>query len=189
MGGGGKGGNTEAKASIPQWAEDASKKNIGLANDLASVGYMPWMGPDVAALNPMQQQAMQGTASSASAFGLAPDGFDAMAGMPEAQDFGGGMMGYSSFPMYEQAKNEFERYAPNQAGAYNDIFTDPGTPEGYQFDPSGMGTQMGQAMGPQLAQPAQDESMFPGIDRGKDKADSLMSLISRMRGGMMGGMF
>ena len=178
MGGGGKGGSTSNEASIPKWAEDASKYNIDAAQELAKVGYMPWMGPDVAALTPMQEQAMQGTASAGSAFGLAPDGMNAMAGMPEAQDFGGGVRGYSSFPMYQQAKEEFERYAPNQAGSYNQMFNDPGTPEGYEY----MNPAVGQM--PQN-ETAQLEQRLP--PRGGDplQQDGIMQMLLQMMSGGM----
>ena len=65
--------------------ENAAIENINKARDVSQIGYVPYYGPDVAAFSPMQQQSMQSTGNAASAFGLAPQGFNAMAGMPQAQ--------------------------------------------------------------------------------------------------------
>jgi len=75
----------------------------------------------------MQQQSMRSTGNAASAFGLAPQGFDAMAGMPQAQTFAGGVQGYSSAPLYEQSLDNLFANAPAQYNAMTDMFIDPFT--------------------------------------------------------------
>jgi hypothetical protein len=123
---GGKGGSQTSQVEIPKWIEDPSIRNIARSEDLQKVGYMPYMGPDVAGFTQPQQQAMQSNIDAAAAFGLVDPNLDAMAGMPQAQDFGG-VSAYSSFPMFDMAVAELERSRPGQAQAYNDLFVDPST--------------------------------------------------------------
>ena len=123
---GGKGGSQTSQVEIPQYLEDASKKMLNRASAVQGVGYMPYMGPDVAALTQPQQQAMQSNIDAASAFGLVDPGLDAMAGMPQAQDFNG-VQGYSSFDMYDQAVADLAASRPGQVAAYDKLFVDPVT--------------------------------------------------------------
>tara|TARA_R110002153_G_C13085295_1_gene474851 strand:+ start:114 stop:536 length:423 start_codon:yes stop_codon:yes gene_type:complete len=124
---GGKGGSTTSTTSIPKWLEDASKANLEKANEIAQLGPMRNYGPSVAAFNPTQTAGFQNTADLASAFGMnAPT--DVMAGMPQAQDFGGGVMGYSAAPIVDQQLASLQQNAPDQAAAYSDLFMDPGGP-------------------------------------------------------------
>lgn len=118
------GGSTESEIQIPEWLQEAAKSNLGKAQDVASLGYTPYYGADVAAFNPMQQQGFQNTADASRAFGLsAPT--DAMAGMPQAQDFGGGVMGYSSQPLFQDAINRFGADRPAQKSLLDSFFIDP----------------------------------------------------------------
>lgn len=122
-------GSTESEVKIPEWLEEAAKANLGQAQDVASIGYTPYYGPDVAAFNPTQQAAFQNTADASRAFGLsAPT--DAMAGMPQAQDFGGGVMGYSSQPLFQDAVDRFAADRPAQASLIDSFFIDPQTGQG-----------------------------------------------------------
>ena len=122
-----KGGSSSQTTEIPAWLENAAIQNINKANDVSNIGYTPYYGPDVAALSPMQQQSMQSTGNAASAFGLAPQGFDAMAGMPQAQTFANGMQGYSSAPLYQESVDQFQANRPAQFQAMADMFIDPFT--------------------------------------------------------------
>ena len=61
-----------------------------------------------------------------------------MAGVPEAKDFGGGLRGYSSGDLFEQARAEFEARNPQQAAAYNRLFKPYGTPETNPNNPGDM---------------------------------------------------
>jgi len=122
MSGGGKGGSQSTKVEIPAWAEAAMKENLKKASEMGGIGVMPHYGPDVAAFTPLQEAGMQGAYDAASAFGLAAPGGNALAGIPEAQTFAGGVRGYSSGDLFEQARAEFEARNPQQAAAYNKFF-------------------------------------------------------------------
>jgi hypothetical protein len=116
------GGSNTTRVEVPAWLEDAARQNIARANATAQIGYTPYYGPDVAALTPMQIASMQSTNAAASAFGLPTA--NPMAGMPTAQNYGG-MMGYSSGNMYDQALAELQRRAPGQYNAMRAPFIDP----------------------------------------------------------------
>ena len=122
-----KGGSTSSSVEIPAWLENAAIENINRARDVQRIGYTPYYGPDVAAFSPMQTQAMQATGMGAEAFGLAPSGFDPMAGMPQAQEFAGGLMGYSSAPLFEESVETLRQQRPAQAAALEGLFIDPVT--------------------------------------------------------------
>jgi hypothetical protein len=122
-----KGGSTTSTTEIPEWLKSAAQENINKARDVSKIGYTPYYGPDVAAFSPMQQQSMQSTGNAASAFGLAPQGFDAMAGMPQAQTFAGGLQGYSSAPLYQESIDQLQANRPGQYKAMTDMFIDPFT--------------------------------------------------------------
>lgn len=123
---GGKGGTTTSKVEIPQYIEDASKRNLEKADTISELGYVPYYGPDVASFTPMQESAFQNTNDMASAFGMnVPE--SPMAGMPEAQTFAGGIQGYSSAPMFEESLATLEANRPGQYNAMTDMFIDPQT--------------------------------------------------------------
>jgi hypothetical protein len=122
---GGKGGSQTSKVEIPQWIEQPAIRNIGRAEQVAKMGYQPYYGPEVAAFSPMQEQAMQSQYDAAAAFGMAPMGGDAMAGMPAPTEFAGGVRGYGSGDIFEQSVNEFQKRQPDQAAIYNQQFVGP----------------------------------------------------------------
>lgn len=122
---GGKGGSQTSKVEIPKWIEDPAIRNIGRAEQVAKMGYQPYYGPEVAAFSPMQEQAMQSQYDAAAAFGMAPMGGDAMAGMPTPTEFAGGVRGYGSGDIFEQSVNEFQKRQPDQAAIYNQQFVGP----------------------------------------------------------------
>lgn len=121
---GGKGGSQSTKVEIPKYLEEASKENIAMGKDVAKIGYTPYYGPDVAAFTPAQEAARSNVGSMAAAFGMQGPG---PSGMPAATDFGGGIRGYSSGSLYDQAVAELARRRPGQAGAINRMFIDPQT--------------------------------------------------------------
>ena len=122
-----KGGSTTSSAEIPEWLENAGIQNINRANAVSQIGYTPYYGPEVAAFNPMQLQSMKTTGDAASAFGLAPQGFDATAGIPTPTNYAGGIQGYSSMPLYNESMAAFTAARPAQANAINSMFIDPFT--------------------------------------------------------------
>ena len=101
-GGGGKGGSQSTSVEIPAWLEQAAQNGLARGQQAAGIGYVPYRGPDVAALTPMQEAAMFNTSQASSAFGLGASPLPG-AGMPQVQTFAGGVQGYSSAPLYEQA--------------------------------------------------------------------------------------
>jgi len=123
---GGKGGSQTQKTEIPSWIQQPAERNLARAEDLQKIGYMPYYGADVVGFNPMQQQAMQNTVGQAQAFGLAPQGMNAMAGMPQTQmyDLGGGQQiaGYSAGNLYDQALAETQARNPEFAQRYDELF-------------------------------------------------------------------
>jgi len=130
-------GSNDSKqtTTVAPWLEEAAKKGIDYASRLGQQGYAAYRGPDVAALTPMQQAAMQSGADAAGAFGIAAPR-NAMAGMPKPERFAGGVMGYSSAPMYDQAMKEWKKAAPGQYKAYMDMFMNPKTGAPPKWRPS-----------------------------------------------------
>jgi hypothetical protein len=157
MSGGGKGGSTTSSVEIPAWLENAAQTNLARADQLSTIGYTPYYGADVAALTPMQQASMQNTNQGASAFGMAAP-TDAMAGMPQAQTFAGGVQGYSSGGLYDQALSELQTRRPGQFAALNAPFINPYTGAA-PASPFGGGSLMpANQMISQGAQSSQDRS-------------------------------
>ena len=130
-GGGGKGGSQQTSTSIPAWVQAPAERNIARAEEAQKIGYMPYYGPDVAAFNPSQQAAFNTNIGAAEAFGMIPQGsLTAMQGMaPQAQTFAGGIQGYSSGNLFDQALAELEARRPGQVAQYNKLFVNPFTGE------------------------------------------------------------
>ena len=124
------GGSQTNKTEIPQWLEDASRENIAMGNQVAGLGYVPYFGPDVAAFTPMQQASFQNTGQAANAFGMAGGGMTGMEGMPQAQQFAGGVSGYSSAPMFQETMAALEANNPGQFAAIQNMFINPQTGAG-----------------------------------------------------------
>ena len=122
MASGGKGGSTSSSVQIPDWIKEPAQRNLARAEQAAQVGYMPWYGPDVAAATPQQLSAMQASNTAAQAFGLAPRGQAFDSGLPQAQEFAGGVRGYSSAPLFEQALSELTAKNPSQMDKYNSLY-------------------------------------------------------------------
>jgi len=59
---GGKGGTQTSQITIPDYIEDAARRNLAKAEDISQIGYVPYYGPDVAAFTPMQEASFQQTA-------------------------------------------------------------------------------------------------------------------------------
>ena len=160
MSGGGKGGSQKTEVEIPSWIQGPASRNLQRAEQLAQVGYMPYYGPSVAAFTPMQTQAMQSTADAAAVFGLAPQ-MDVTAGMPEAQDFGG-IQGYGTGQMFEQALSDLAANQPAQAAAFNRLFTGPQA--GGLLSPTG---PMGGYLPPQFGNPVLGGGSMPSLRGGR----------------------
>jgi hypothetical protein len=147
MSGGGKGGSSTTSVQIPAWLENAAQQNLARADRVAQLDFMPYFGPDVAAMTPMQQAAMQNTNQAALAFGTAAP-TDAMAGIPAAQTFAGGLQGYSSAPLYQQSVEALRTAMPGTVAARNAMYIDPITGAAPMY-PFGTGVAPAPAPGPQ----------------------------------------
>lgn len=123
MAGGGKGGSQSTSVQLPKFIEDAASRAVDRGEQVGRLGYVPNSGPSVAAFTPTQEAAFSGTNQAASAFGMPTS---SGTGLPAAQDFGG-ISGYSSMPIYEQALAQLQQSRPGQFDAINDFFIDPMT--------------------------------------------------------------
>lgn len=121
---GGKGGGRTTKTEIPAYIEDAAKSNLALADKISNIGYTPYYGADVAAFSPMQDAAFQNTQDAASAFAMNTGEGQFM---PEATEFAGGAMGYSSAPMFEQSVENLAQFRPAQSQYMDTFFMNPQT--------------------------------------------------------------
>ena len=180
-----KGGSTTSSTEIPAWLENAAIENINKGRDVSEIGYTPYYGPEVAAFNPMQQQSMQSTGSAASAFGLAPQGFDGRSGIPRPQSFAGGIQGYSSAPMFEQALSTLEQKRPGQYNAINNMFIDPftGAPSSGNYAPS-----TAQVLQSNYAQGGDVGSVVSGINSAPDYTPAADGGTGYWQGGDQTGM-
>jgi len=70
---------------------------------------------------------MANTGQAASAFGTAGGGLSPSAGMPAANTYAGGVRGYSSGDIYDQALSELQARAPGQYDAIRAMFINPQT--------------------------------------------------------------
>ena len=114
---GGKGGSTSSSVSIPEWLEGPSKRAIARGEDMAQLEFQPWQGPDVAAFNATQNAAFDNTNTAAGEFGLS----QGSSGMPQPMDYNG-FAGYSSYPIFGDAKTAWQQANPEEAAAYDALF-------------------------------------------------------------------
>ena len=126
---GGKGGSTTSTIEVPEYIEEAARRNLAKAEGISQIGFTPYYGPDVAAFTPFQQAGFQQTADVAGAFGMATPTSqrDIMGGMGAPTQYANGVMGYSSAPLYEQSLAELERRRPAQKAYIDSFFIDPVT--------------------------------------------------------------
>ena len=124
---GGKGGSTTSSVTIPEYIEAAAQRNLNKAERISQIGYTPYYGPDVAGFTPMQQAGFQNIADTAGAFGMASPTTqqDIMGGMGPATTYAGGVQGYSSAPIYEQALQTLGERRPGQKAYIDSFFIDP----------------------------------------------------------------
>ncbi len=120
-GGGGKSGSEVEETSIPEWIKQPAIRNLQRAEDVQRIEYMPYRGPEVAGFTPSQISAFQNNLDTAKAFGLAaPD--SVMDGIPTPSTFAGGVSGYSTMPLYEEALAETTAAQPDAVAQYNALF-------------------------------------------------------------------
>lgn len=135
------GSSSTSKTTVPKYIEDAGKEILDTSRYVSNIGYTPYYGPDVAAFSPMQEQAFQNTANTASAFGMG--NANMASGMPPAQEFAGGIRGYSSAPLYEESLATLKEKRPAQYEAITGMFMDPVTGEGGRYPQQSAGASDG----------------------------------------------
>ena len=128
---GGKGGSTSSTVTIPEYIEEAARRNLTKAEKISQLGYVPYYGPDVAAFTPMQEAAFQNVSDTASAFGLSAPATqaDIMGGMQRPTEYAGGLKGYSSAPMYQASLDRLAAERPSQKSYMDSFFINPYTGE------------------------------------------------------------
>ena len=119
---GGKGGSQTSTQSIPEWVKEPAIRNLAQAEIAGKIGYMPYYGPDIAALAPQQEQAMRNTFGAQQAYGLIDPSVQFSTGMPRARTFDGGVRGYSSGDIFDQAVAELAARNPEQMARYNRFY-------------------------------------------------------------------
>lgn len=119
---GGKSGSstTTQESTIPAYIEHYAKQNLHRAAQVAQLGYQPYYGPDVAALTPFQLAAMDNNRAAAGAFGMAAPAVNTLMDAPT--EYAGGVRGYSSGPIFDQALAEYMARHPEQAARYDALF-------------------------------------------------------------------
>ena len=124
-----KGGSTSSTVAVPQYIEDAARRNLSRADDISKIGFTPNYGPDVAAGTPMMEAAAQNVADTANAFGVRStmSQQDTMGGMPAPTTYAGGVRGYSAAPIFEQSLETLAEERPGQYDYINSMFIDPVT--------------------------------------------------------------
>mgnify|MGYP003676002665 CR=1 FL=1 len=123
------GGSTSQETAIPEYITEAAKKNLERAELVSNIGYIPYIGPDVAAFSPMQEAGFQSTENLANAFGMGSgmSQQDIMGGMGEPTQYANGVRGYSSYPLYEEALEELAKQRAGQKQYIDSLFIDPFT--------------------------------------------------------------
>ena len=116
-------GSSSSTTEIPEWLQGPTEEMLQRSIDQSKVGYMPWAGPTVAAFDPAQVASMQNTNTAAQAFGMNA----ALPRINGATDYGNGMWGYSSMPLYDQQQSWMATNRPGQQQFFNDFFVDPVT--------------------------------------------------------------
>jgi hypothetical protein len=108
----GSSSTTVQENKVPAYLEEASKLAVEEAKKIKEMGYLPYFGPEVAAVNPYEQAMAQNVGGMASAFGLsAPAAMD-MSGVDTAAS--GGVTGYTTAPAYFSALERLKETRPDQ---------------------------------------------------------------------------
>ena len=124
-GGGGKGSNT-TEVKLPEWYTKAAEQALDMSEQKAKMGYIPHMGPDVAAFSGQTTDGMQMANDFSSAFGMSPSR-DIASELPPSTDFGNGVKGYSSYPLYADSMAKMKTTFPGLAKYLESFSIDPVT--------------------------------------------------------------
>lgn len=103
---------TVQENKIPAYLEEAGKLAVEEAKKIREMGYLPYFGPEIAAINPYEQAMAQNVGGMASAFGLAAPAAMDMSGVDTATS--GGVTGYTTAPAYFAALERLKETRPDQ---------------------------------------------------------------------------
>ena len=174
----GGGSNTQTTTvEIPAWLQEAAQSGLARGQQAAGIGYVPYRGPDVAALTPLQEAAMFNTSQASSAFGLGASPLPG-AGMPQVQTFADGTRGYSAFPLYEQALKQLQMQNPEQYAKLMAPFSGGG-----QFGITSMPMVQPQSYGQPEYQPQREAPQGSGSSRdyGSTASDRIREKADKAR--------
>lgn len=113
-------GSETTETDVADWIKGPAQEMLQRSLDMGKTGYMPWTGPVKAQV---QDRAMRQRAKMRGAFGMDTS----LPNLPVAQDFGNGISGYSSMPLYEQNLAKLRETRPGQMAFYDSFFVDPVT--------------------------------------------------------------
>ena len=106
------GSRSTQKTEVPAYMQEAGEFALQRAKEISELGRLPYMGPEVAAINPAEAALARNVGGMASAFGLeAPAALD-MSGMPTVTQ--GGMTGYTSYPAFIESMERLKAERPDQ---------------------------------------------------------------------------
>ena len=118
-----KGGRESTDRTMPAFFETALQQGVGMGTDLASRPFIGYRGADVAAFSPMQQAAFQNQQDAMNAFGM-QGGQGSYLPTPVNT---GGAIGYSSAPVFDDARANLEASSPAAADFLASFGIDPVT--------------------------------------------------------------
>jgi hypothetical protein len=116
LSGGSKGDKQQSQVTLPPEVQALATRNLKAAEKAGQVGYVPYQGPTVAALNPMQVNSMQQNANAMQAFGMG--GANVAASIPKAKTYAGGVQGYDPLALYTQALGKVDPYQKAQIASF-----------------------------------------------------------------------
>ena len=106
------GSRSTQETKIPAYIEEAGKKALERAQQVQDLGYVPYMGPEIAAINESERALNRNVGAMASAFGL--EGPAPLTMGDAAVTSAGGVSGYSSYPAYMSALQRLQEQRPEQ---------------------------------------------------------------------------
>ena len=110
------GGSQTVESKVPEYIERAGQQALNMANQTNKIGAVINPSLDVADFTDLQKLGMQAAVDGAAAYGIIPQGTDAMSGMPQAKTVGG-VRGFSSGDIAELNRLELMERNPAQFAA------------------------------------------------------------------------
>lgn len=106
------GSKSTQTTKVPAYIEEAGKLALQRAQEIQGMGYIPYTGPEIAAISDTERALNRNVGTMASAFGLEGP---APLSMGDAQlTSAGGVSGYSSYPAYMSAMERLKEQRPDQ---------------------------------------------------------------------------